>query len=509
MTRYQWTALCLAAAALCRPTGGEIERFTFADPRGLGLAGALTPATDDAAAGWVNPAVLGFMARASDPAVDNNGLGERKFGWSMLDVGAGATLTGDLGDYLQVLADTDFARYESPAIQSPENIKSLLLLAGTLSGVGENDTIVVNAHAGSLMHMGHFAVGVRTFGQLSGWINDLDLVNLGLQFGAQELADDLRAAIADEGFDPAGHTLLYLTGDNFQKMRDAFGGSATNDDVVAYLDYKLDGVVQEGGLDPAAVQKTVDTVASIVEASDLGNSLSNNTTSITGRGFLAVEVPISCGYAFSDRLAVGATARAIFGRVYGTQIWAFNEDNADIIADALDTSVDRVNIGLDLAMMYRMPGWQFSLAGRNLNRPEFAGYSQTFDINGTPETVQVPDVVLDPQIAVAAAWMPMKRILLASELELLKTGTLQNNYDVQRLSFGSELDLVVLRLRLGTYKNIAESDLGWVLTGGAGFHLWAVNIDAGAAVSIDDTVVYDGMELPRTVQLNLGLSFEF
>ena len=56
---------------------------------------------------------------------------------------------------------------------------------------------------------------------------------------------------------------------------------------------------------------------------------------------------------------------------------------------------------------------------------------------------------------------------------------------------------------------VPQGDLGWVLTGGVGFNLWAVSVDLGGAISIADTVVYDDMELPRTLRLNAGISMDF
>jgi hypothetical protein len=159
--------------------------------------------------------------------------------------------------------------------------------------------------------------------------------------------------------------------------------------------------------------------------------------------------------------------------------------------------------------MYRRPHWQVALVGHNLNRPRFKGYTQTLSINGKPEDVRVPSVVLDPQITAGVAWMPLKRLMFTSDVELLETSTLLNDYDTQRVSFGSELDLLLLKLRLGTYRNLAKGDFGWVLTGGVGVKLAALSIDVGGAVSLADTVVYDGMDFPRTARLFAGVAMDF
>jgi len=488
---------------------GAIGENAFSDARSVGMGGALSAGVDDATAVLINPAALGFMATKEADEADNNRLGRQRVGWNILDLGASATMTGKLGDYLQVLVDTDFDRFEPPQLGEPGNIADLLSLAATLGNVSDDDTALLNAHAATFLQIGHVGIGFRTYGQVGGWIGDLDLVNLGLQVAADEIADELRDAMADEGFDPTGYVNQILSDESVQKLRDAFGGSSANDDLVAYIDFKTVEAADKYELDPEAITKAVDIVADIIEASDAGNLLTDNTSSLVGRGFLAAEIPLSYGRALSENFALGVTARAIFGRVYGTQVWAFNEDNEDILKYSLDSSVDRVNIGLDLAAMYRRPHWQVALVGHNLNRPRFKGYTQTLSINGKPEDVRVPSVVLDPQITAGVAWMPLKRLMFTSDVELLETSTLLNDYDTQRVSFGSELDLLLLKLRLGTYRNLAKGDFGWVLTGGVGVKLAALSIDVGGAVSLADTVVYDGMDFPRTARLFAGVAMDF
>ncbi len=494
----------------CTAAGfGAVGENAFSDARSVGMGGALSAGVDDATAVLINPAALGFMATKEAGEADNNRLGQQRVGWNVLDLGASATLTGKLGDYLQVLVNTDFDRFQPPQLGEPGNITALLRLADTLGNVSDKDTALLNAHAATLMQIGHVGIGFRTYGQVGGWVGDLDLINLGLQVGVDELIVEVRNAMNNEGFDPTGYENQILSDESVQKVRDAFGGSSTNDDLIAYLDYKTVEAVKKYDLDPEGVSRAVDILADIIEASDAGNLLTDNTSSLVGRGFLAAEVPLSYGYALSEHLAIGATVRAIFGRVYGTQVWAFNEDNEDILKYSLDSSVDRVNIGLDLAAMYRQPHWQVALVGHNLNRPRFEGYDQTLSINSTPKEVHVPDIVLDPQVTAGVAWIPTRRLMFTSDVELLETSTLLNNYDIQRVSFGSELDLRLLKVRLGTYRNMAEGDFNWVLTGGIGIQLTAMSFDIGGAVSLDDTVEYDGVDYPRTARLFAGMAMDF
>ena len=496
----------ILAAALYGGAEATIENTTFSDTRGLSLGGAISASVDDAAAGLINPAALGFMARETESNVDNNDLGDQTFGWNIINMGAGATLTGELGENLEILGKIDFDNFDIDQLRQPGNVESLLALAGTLGNISDDDTIVVYASAGTSWQLGHFGFGVRTFGQVGGWINDLDLVRLGLQVAATEIIDELRDAIDADGGLPAPQS---LTPDQRQQIRAAFN-TAPIEDIVNYIDSKVTELVENGTIDRDQVKGAIDTLASMIENSGgVEGLLADNQTSIVGRGFAAVEIPVSYGYALNDNLSFGLTAKAMFGRVYGTKLWVFNDDNTDILEDTLGTHNDSATLGLDAGMLYRIPKWQFALVGHNLNSPRFEGYDQTLTLNGIPQTARVPDVVLDPQITLGGAWFPFKRFMLASDLELLETGTLINGYDIQRLSFGTELDLSLVVLRLGTFKNLAESDYGWVLTGGVGLNVFALSVDLGAAISINDTVEYDGKDYPRTARLYAAVSLDF
>ena len=502
----------ILVAALCGGADAAIENFSFADTRGASLGGAISASVDDAAAGLINPAALGFMARPASPDLDNNGLGEHRLGWNIVDIGASASLTGDLGDYLEILGKVDFDNFDVNQLKQPGNVGNLISLAGVLGNVGDNDTILVNANAGTAVQIGNFAIGVRAFGQVGGWINDLDVARLGLGYAISNIADDLRDALGADGFVPGGYIPKSLTGEQQDKLRAAFisAGDLLDEDVIKYIDSKVTELIENGTIGSGQIAGAIDTLSSIIsDSGGVGGLLSDNQTSIVGRGFGAIEVPISYGYAIDDNLSFGMTTKLMFGRVYGTQVWAFNDSNDEIIQDTLDSSNDSFAFGLDLAAMYRIPKWQFALVGHNLNKPRFDGYNQTITLNGNTETVHVPDVELDPQVTIGAAWYPIKRFMLAADYEFLETGTILNNYNEQHLSFGTELDLTLLALRLGTYKNMAESDYGWVLTGGVGLNLWALSIDVGAAISIDDTVEYDGTDYPRTARLHAAVSMDF
>ncbi|ADE53728.1 conjugal transfer protein TraF [Coraliomargarita akajimensis] len=509
MRRFAQIVSLLALSAPLLSLDAVIDDLTVSNARSSSMGGAGIAAVSGTSGVISNPAVLGFMARETPDDLDHFSLSEQRFGWDVLNAELGATLTGDLWTHIDFFREVDFGDFDLDSLQEPESVEELIRLSALLSTVDANDTIMVNATASSTVQIGHFAVGVRSFGQLSGWIEDVDLVNVGLQFGAAVLASELDDAMIAEGFDPTGYSLQVLSSDQAQALQDAAGLGVFNQDTLAYLDFKIADLVDSGALALGDVEDAVDGLIDVIENSDTVNQITSNQTTITGRGFLAVEVPISYGYAVNDNFSIGLTAKVILGRVYGTQVWVFNRDNDQILENTLDSYQDSVNLGIDLGMLYRTPSWQFALTGYNLNNPTFDGYDQKLTVNGTERTVRVQSVQLEPQVKAGAAWLPSRRLTLAGDIDLLQTDTLLQDYTVQRLSFGAEYDLSMVQLRLGTYKNIAESEIGWVLTGGLGFQLWALDVNAGGAVSIDDTVEYDSTDYPRTMRLFLSAGVQF
>jgi hypothetical protein len=129
-------------------------------------------------------------------------------------------------------------------------------------------------------------------------------------------------------------------------------------------------------------------------------------------------------------------------------------------------------------------------------------------VNGKVEDIVVPDVKMDPQVTVGAAFIPSERFLVEVNYDLLETGTLLEGYDLQHVSVGAELNLWALVLRIGAYNNLAESERDWVLTAGIGANLFGIRTDLGGAYSLD-TAEYDGQEIPAEARIGLSLSLDY
>jgi len=92
---------------------------------------------------------------------------------------------------------------------------------------------------------------------------------------------------------------------------------------------------------------------------------------------------------------------------------------------------------------------------------------------------------------------------------VLETGTLLDGYDIQRLSFGTELDVWLLALRLGAYNNMAVDGSDWVATAGLGLNIFGIRADVGGAYSLGDPVTYDGTDIPREARLSASISLDY
>jgi hypothetical protein len=165
--------------------------------------------------------------------------------------------------------------------------------------------------------------------------------------------------------------------------------------------------------------------------------------------------------------------------------------------------------------MARYGKFNFGLTGRNLNSPKFDGFTKDISytlpdgITTNPKTIIADEVKLKPQATAGIAFIPFETLTLEVDYDLTKNETVLTDYKTQNFSAGLEWDaLRFLALRAGTYKNMAESDTGWIYTAGLGLNLWAVRFDLAAAMS-PDKVQYDGDKVPKLAKASVQVSIDF
>ncbi len=467
-------------------------------PRALGMGGTGVASADDATAQFYNPALFGFYGRATGP--DNQGLADKSWGGGF-DASAGLRIHGNLTELIDTLGDLDIAGLRANGIQTPEDLRALVVTARTLSELlASTNAVSADANAGVSVRIGHFALGVRGYGQAATLVNNADLVNVALDVTGIALATDIN----NSGAATDSQVLLLNT-----SQRDAlytslggagaFDGASAAGQAVQRIDYDM----RQSGLTADQVSTTVTVLQNAAQGS--GDGFDENDTVMRIRGFGLVEVPLSYGWAIDDHWSIGGSLKLLVGRVTGAQVSVFKEGALESLESTPDHAQNTVTWGLDLAVAGRWQWIQAGLVGRNLNSPSFDGFTSDFD--GQPQVVE--GIEIDPQLAAGVAFIPWPWLTVALDADLLPGQSSFTGYETQRIGAGFEVNpWNVLALRAGVYQNIAESDIGPVVTLGAGLNLWAVRLDLSLAASTETTPILD-YDLPDEMRAALALTVDF
>ena len=480
--------------------------------RHAGMGGAGIACSTDATAQYYNPATFGFFAKKPVVAEEEkepelSGLATKDWGID-INAGAGARIHGEIGDYMETLANVDFDELSTDGIETEEDIRNLVKIAKSLSGIDdERNAFSAQSASNVAARIGHFGMGVYGMAQVSGQVLNLDTINLGIDaVNAADLSSDIEAANAASSSPVVtGGGYSYLVFNASQQSQLSSAGLSSNSIQI------LDNMAASEGVTSAQIQQITDIIENVTDGSTAGSAttLDDNTTTIIAHGIGVVEVPISYGYAFNDHISVGGNIKYMKGRVYGTSIRVF-DDNNDEVLDNIDSKYNETStFGVDMGIMARYGMLQVGLVGRNLNSPKFDGFVDTGTIAGQPYSETIADVKLKPQAAAGIALIPIDTLTLALDLDLTANETNRTNYETQFIRGGLEWDAFkFLALRVGAYSNLSESDIGLVYTAGLGLNLWAVRLDVAGAYA-DDTVNFDGDEVPAEANVMARLAVDF
>jgi hypothetical protein len=512
----------VAAAAITAGLAGAASAAEFQPIGTLGMGGAGVARNMGAYAPYWNPAGLAFADKAFTMTAGG---------------GAGLRVSDGLADNVDRLSKftegtpstLDDLKNLNTASSSPQRVGEIVNLLTVIKDIEtQKGTLSLNIDAAVGFQMKQLGFGL--FVLTEGFARPItDLTNiLPADAGGTITTADLTTLAGSAAPANTFFTAAQVTAMDTALTTAGFANAADRTNIINALADSLQNPTNTS-LPPVTAAQAADTVVNVLApALQAGGSsnINNNQTAVMVKNVAFAEVPISYGHAFQlgkdDRLGIGASLKAVRGRVYQTRVRLTENGESvksDDIVDALrDNYEESTNVTFDLGAQWKHGDWlTVGVVGKNLTSPTFKSpqlkdqKGNFIALDGTPGTYRDPDVKLKPQARLGLAVDPWWWLTLAADVDLTENETVLSGLDYKSRHLGGGFELHALswlKIRGGLYKNIADDEVGPVATAGFTFGIPWVLLEIDGAYGLDETK-YKEKEDPKEARVQAQLTVQF
>lgn len=241
----------------------------------------------------------------------------------------------------------------------------------------------------------------------------------------------------------------------------------------------------------AGLYPTVDTLHLGSNPGTPATFVGNNNSTVTGIGIIAREPAVSFATSLVDKVFIGINAKMIYADTYVNSTTLRSNTFNTFFDDLKNSKTTSNKAALDAGILYvPVQSFRVGLVGRDLNSPSFPaeGVFAQKQVNGDVSPItKMDEIKFDPQCRAGVAWLPFKTFTLAVDYDLTRNKTLTPGYEDQTAAIGLEKTFLseYINLRIGTYKNTADSSAKTVYTAGLGLRLFALRLDVAGAYDFD------------------------
>lgn len=518
--------LFVAVTVLTASLSGAAMAAEFQAVGAMGMGGAGVARDVGAYAPYWNPAGLAFATKSFS---------------GTLGGGVGVRVSEGLADNVDRLAKftegspSTVDKLKNLSI-TPANSSSIAEIVSLLSVIDDiqtkKGTLSLNANAGLSFQVTQFGVGLymlsegygRPLTDLTNILPSSTNVGSGSSITAANLITLAGTPAASTFFNAAQITQLNTA------LSTAVPSATDRTNIINALGNSL-ATPSNTSIPTISAAQATDTFVKVVAPAIGGaatNNINNNQTAILVKNVIFTEVPFSYGHAFDlkefGKIGVGGSFKVVNGRVYQTRI-RLTENGGSVSSDDItdgmkDNYEQSTSVTVDIGAQWKYAEvLTVGLVAKNLTSPSFKS-PELKDQNGVyvdsignkNVRYREPDVKLKPQARLGLAYSPFGWLSLATDIDLTENETvLAGLVDYKSRHFGGGLELspfTWFKLRAGMYKNLANSDIGPVATGGITIGIPWVLLEIDGAYGLKEAK-YKNEDYPRESKIQAQLVMQF